>query len=55
MDKKKVKKNESSDEDNKDVELSEDVKKEMNTKKVIVDKATGKTKEVDVYDRENKK
>ena len=55
MDKKKVKKNESSDEDDKDIELSEDVIKESNTKKIIVDKATGKKIEVDVYDRESKK
>ena len=34
--------------------MSEDVKKEHNTKKVVVDK-DGKTREVDVYDREGKK
>jgi hypothetical protein len=30
------------------------MKRETNTKRVVIDKATGKTSEVDIYDRDNK-
>jgi hypothetical protein len=35
--------------------LGEDAKHEQSTKRVVVDKETGKAKEVDIYDREQKK
>jgi len=38
-----------------DVELDEDLKREANAKRVVIDKATGKPKEVDIYDRAEKK
>ena len=37
------------------MELGEEAKHEANTKRVVVDKETGKTKEVDIYDRDAKK
>ena len=38
-----------------DVELDEDLKREANAKRVVIDKATGKPKEVDIYDRAEKR
>ena len=35
-----------------DIEISDDVKREMNTKRKVIDKETGKEKEVDMYDRD---
>ena len=35
--------------------MDEDTMREANSKIQVVDKETGKTKEVDIYDRENKK
>jgi hypothetical protein len=34
-----------------EVEIDEDLKKEAQAKRVIIDKVTGKAKEVDIYDR----
>ena len=40
---------------NDDIELGEEAKQEANTKRVVIDKETGKAKEVDIYDRQDKK
>ena len=34
-----------------EVEIDEDVRREAQSKRVIIDKQTGKAKEVDIYDR----
>ena len=34
-----------------EVEIDEDVKRETQSKRVVIDKNTGKAKEVDIYDR----
>lgn len=38
-----------------DVEVDEETKREANGKRVVIDKETGKAKEVDAYDRGEKK
>jgi hypothetical protein len=35
--------------------MTEDMKKEANSKRTVIDKETGKAKEVDIYDRAEKK
>jgi hypothetical protein len=38
-----------------DIELDEDRKREVQAKRVVIDKETGKAKEVDIYERPEKK
>lgn len=36
---------------NEDIKIADDLMKEAQGKRVVIDKATGKAKEVDIYDR----